>query len=110
MNDWEKFTETLNMEDITDLDYSYAKTVCKNFKIKNLGKEHDLHVQSDALLLVLYLRTFEMCLEIYEVDPANFFLSAGFSFTNIHESQDCQGRRRAFLYLPITTSTHFTDT
>ena len=39
----------------------------------------------------------------------HFFLS-GFSFTNIHESQDCRPRGKAFLYLLITTSTHFTDT
>ena len=42
INDWEKFTETLNMEDITDLDCPYAKTACKDFKIKNLGKEHEV--------------------------------------------------------------------
>ena len=42
MDDWEKFNETslpekedfyshLNMEDITDADYVYAKKVCKDF-------------------------------------------------------------------------------
>ena len=63
MNDWEKFIETslpekkkdffshLNMEDITDADYAHAKTVCKDFEIKNLGDYHDLHFQSDTLLL-----------------------------------------------------------
>ena len=46
MDDWEKFNETtlpkkeefysnLNMEDITDADYMHAKTVCKDFQIKN---------------------------------------------------------------------------
>ena len=39
----------------------------------------------------------------------SFFLS-GFPFTNIHESQDSRGRRRAFRYLLTTTSTRFTDT
>ena len=48
MDDWEKFKETtlfekeefnrsLNMEDITDADYTHAKIVCKEFEIKNLG-------------------------------------------------------------------------
>ena len=48
MDDWEKFKETtlfekeefyssLNMEDITDTDYTHAKIVCKDFEIKNLG-------------------------------------------------------------------------
>ena len=31
----------LNMEDITDADYTQAKRVCKDFKIKNLGEYHD---------------------------------------------------------------------
>ena len=62
MDDWEKFNETLpekedfysnlNMEDITDAGYVYAKRVCKNFEIKNLGEYHDLYVQNDTLLLV----------------------------------------------------------
>ena len=34
-----------------------------------------------------------------------FFILSGFSFTNIHKSQDCRGRGRAFLYLLTTTST-----
>ena len=61
MDDWEKFNETLlpkkedfyshvNMEDITDADFAYAK-VCKDFEIKNLEEYHDLYVQSDTLLL-----------------------------------------------------------
>ena len=62
MDDWEKFDETslpekedfyshLNMEDITDADYAHAKRVCKDSEIKKLGKYHNLHVQSDILLL-----------------------------------------------------------
>ena len=62
MGDWEKFNETslpekedfhshLNMEDITDADYTHTKRVSKDFEIKNLGKYHDLYVQSDTLFL-----------------------------------------------------------
>ena len=54
MVDWEKFSEAstpekedfysyLNMEDITDADYTHAKRVCKDFEIKSLGEYHDLH-------------------------------------------------------------------
>ena len=39
------------MEDITAADYMYAKRVWKDFEIKELGKYHDLYVQSDTLLL-----------------------------------------------------------
>ena len=39
-----------------------------------------------------------------------FFFLPGFSFTNIHELQDCREKGRAFLQLLTTTSTRFTDT
>ena len=40
------------MEDITDADYAHAKSVCKDFEIKNVGEYHDLYVQSDTLLFL----------------------------------------------------------
>ena len=63
MDDWEKTNKTslpekedfyshLNMEDITDADYTYGKRVCKDFEMKNLGEYHHLFVQSNTLLLV----------------------------------------------------------
>ena len=36
------FYSSLNMENITDADYKHGKRVYKDFKIKNLGKYHDL--------------------------------------------------------------------
>ena len=63
MDDWKKFNETsllekeqfyiihVNMEDIIDEDYTYAKRVCKDFEIKNLEECHDLYVQCDTSLL-----------------------------------------------------------
>ena len=39
-----------------------------------------------------------------------FFFLSGFSFTNIHESQDCRGTGRVFLKLLTTTSTYLTST
>ena len=83
-DDWEKFNKTslpkktefynhLNMEDITDGDYAHAKRVCKDFEIKNLGEYHDLYIQHDASLLADVFDSFRnMCLEIYEHDPAKF--------------------------------------
>ena len=72
MDKWEKFNETtlpekeefygnLNMEDITDADYMYAKRVCKDFEIKNLGEYHDLYLKSDTLLLADVSKTLEKC-------------------------------------------------
>ena len=62
MDSWERFDETslpdkeafyssINMGNITDIDYRYANKVFKNFYLKNLGDYYDLHVQSDTLLL-----------------------------------------------------------
>ena len=42
------------MEVITDADYIYAKRVCKDFEIKNLGKYHDFYLKYDAILLVMF--------------------------------------------------------
>ena len=52
MDSWERFDETslpdkeafyssLNMENITDVDYSHAKSVLKNLNNKNLVDYHD---------------------------------------------------------------------
>ena len=80
MDSWEKLDEAalpptkdfysnLNLEDISDEDYGHAKKVWDVFKIKNLGEYHDLHVQSDTLLLADVYENFRnMCLEKYKPD------------------------------------------
>ena len=91
MDDWEKCNDTslpekdfysdLNMEDITDAGYAYAKRVCKDFKIKFWEEYHDLLVQSAALLLVDISENFRnMCLKIYEVDAAEFLSVLGLAW------------------------------
>ena len=84
MDNWEKFNETslpenedfyshLNMEDSTDADYTHAKRVCEDFEIKNLEEYHELHVQSNTLLLAdVFENLRNMRLQIYELDPAKF--------------------------------------
>ena len=44
----------------------------------------------------------------YEKKKKTFFFLSGFSFTTIHESEDCRGRGRTFLSLLSTTSSRFT--
>ena len=62
MDNWEKFDETtlpskeafysnLNLEDISDEDYSHAQKVWSEFEINNRGEYRDLYVHSDTLLL-----------------------------------------------------------
>ena len=69
------------MEDITDADYAHAERVCKEFEIKNLGEYHDLYVQSDTLMLADVFENFRnMCLKIYELDPAKFLSAPGLAW------------------------------
>ena len=91
MDGWQKFEENtlppkkdfcgnLNLEDISDKDYTHAQKVWDVFKIKNLGEYHDLYVQSDALLLSDVFRNFRnICLDIYELDPVYFVSLPGLS-------------------------------
>ena len=92
MDNWERFSETLlpnkevfysnlNVEDITDTDYTHANKLFKEFKIKHLGKYHDLHVQSDTLLLADLFENFRNeCMKVYELDPANFLTAPGLAW------------------------------
>ena len=60
------------MEHITDADYEQTKRVCKDFEIKNLGKFHDLYIQSNTLLLTDVFENFRnKCLIIYKPDPSS---------------------------------------
>ena len=92
MDSWERFDETsfpdkedfyssLNMKNITDIDYRYANKVFKKFKLKNLGDYHDLYVQSDTLLLANVIENFRnRCTEVYETDPAHFLSAPGLAW------------------------------
>ena len=92
MDSWERFDETslpgkeafynsLNMENITDVDYRHAKRVFKSLNYKNLGDYHDLYVQSDTLLLADVFENFRnKCIEIYELDPAHFLFAPGLAW------------------------------
>ena len=51
----------------------HTKRFCEGFEIKNLGEYHDFYVQSNTLLLAdAFDNSWNMCLEIYELDPAPF--------------------------------------
>ena len=63
----ENFYSSLNMEDITDVDYRRAKSIFKILNSKNMSEYHDLYVQSDTLLLSDVFENFrDRCTEIYE--------------------------------------------
>ena len=82
------FYSNLNMEDITDVDYRHEKTVFVYLINKNLGDYHDLHVQSDTLLLAdVFENLRNMCIEVYELDPAHFLSAPGLSWQACLEKQ-----------------------
>ena len=91
IDDWERFNETelpskkyfysnLNLEYIKDKHYEHAK-IWNTFKVKNLGEYHDLHIQSDTLLLSDVFETFrKTCIKEYELDPCYFVSAPGLSW------------------------------
>ena len=67
----EDFYNHLNMEDISDADYTHEKGVCKDFAITNIVEYLDLCVHSDSFLLVNVSENFwNVCLEMCELEPA----------------------------------------
>ena len=92
MDNWEKFDETtlppkeafysnLNLENISDEDYEHAQKVRNISEIKNRGEYHDLHFQSDTLLLADVFENFRnKCIEIYELDPMYFVSAPGLAW------------------------------
>ena len=47
---------------------------CKDVEIKNLWEYHDLYVESDTLLFTdVFENSRNMCINIYEFYPADFF-------------------------------------
>ena len=69
------------MEDITDVDYRHAKRVFKSLNNKNLGDYYDLYVLSDILVLADVFENFRnMCIKVYELDPAHFLSAPGLSW------------------------------
>ena len=92
MDDWDRFNDeklqnksdfysSLNMEDITEIDYRHAEKVFNKFNIKKLGEYHDLYIQSDTILLADVFESFRnLCLNTYELDPAYFLSFPGLAW------------------------------
>ena len=88
MNNWGKFNQTslprkedfysyLNMEDITDAEYTHTKRVCKDFEINNIAQYHEVFVQSETLLLA---DVFENFLRIFEIFVGKYMNSTQLVF------------------------------
>ena len=91
MDSWQRFDETslsdkeafysnLKLEDITDVDYRHRKKI-EYLINKDLGHYHELYVQSDTLLLADVFENFRnMCIRVYELDPAHFLSAPGLAW------------------------------
>ena len=88
IDSWEKVNETvlplkkdfygnLNLEDISDKDYTHAQKVWHVFKIKNLGEYHDLYFKTDTLILAYVFENFR---NIYELGPVHFVSAPGLAW------------------------------
>ena len=89
VSSWDKFEETqlppieafysnLNMTNVSEDDYEH---VWKKFKIRNLGKYHDLYLHTNVILLASVFEVFrDTCLEHYKLDPAHFYTSPGLAW------------------------------
>ena len=59
----------------------HAKAVCRDFKIKNLGEYHDLHVESEKLFLAnVFENSRNIFLEIYELYRAKYLSATGIAW------------------------------
>ena len=88
MDSWERFDEellpdkeafysSLNMKDITDVDYRHAKKVFKNFNDKNLG---DYIMICMFRVIHYYL---QMYLRILEINVLKFFIHTWISMASM---------------------------
>ena len=91
MDSCERFNETslppkkdfyskLNLEDINDADYAHAQKVFNEY-CTDIGDYHDLHAQTDTLLLADVFEKFrDKCIEIYGLDPSYFYCAPGLAW------------------------------
>ena len=98
MDSWERFIETssptkkgfyseLNLEDITDKDYSHAQKVFEEF-YTDIGDYHDLYVQCDILLVADVFENFRnKCIEIYGLDIFYFLSAPGLAWQSCLKKQ-----------------------
>ena len=77
----EAFYSNLKNEGISDEDYTHAKKVWDVFKMEHLQDYHNLYNETDVLLLADVFENFRnLCLEIYELDPAHYYTAPGLAW------------------------------
>ena len=92
MDSWNKFNDLelpnndmfyskLNMRGVSDKDYDHARSVWKEFEIKNMGEYHELYLLTDTILLANVFESFRtVCMDNYGLDPAHFYTATGLAW------------------------------
>ena len=87
------FYRELDLEDITDKDYTHAQKIFKEFKFKNLGNYHELYVPSDTLLLSDIIGNFRnKYIEIYVHDSSYFLSASGLAWQACLKNTEVENR------------------
>ena len=76
-----KFFSSFKDSGVNEKKYIKAVNVWKVFRIENLSEYHDLYLKTDVLLLVdVFEKSVETCLNYYRLDPCHYFSSPGLSW------------------------------
>ena len=62
------------MSGISEEDYQHAMKVWDKFKLRNMGDYHDLHLETNTILLANVFKSFrKVCVDNYGLDAAHFY-------------------------------------
>ena len=61
------------LENISNSDYNTEQKFWITFEMKNLEDYHDLHVQSNTLILTVFFLFFFFCIKTCNLDPTSFY-------------------------------------
>ena len=82
--DKSKFFSSLKDSGISEKEYQRADSIWNTFKMNTLGEYQDLYLKTDVLLLADVFEKFvETCLNLYKLDPCNYFSSPGLSWDSM---------------------------
>ena len=77
----EVFYSKLTGRGISEKDYKHAWNVWNTFKMKTFKDYHELHNETDVLLLADVFENFrDLCLKIYGLDPVYYFTAPGLAW------------------------------
>lgn len=75
------FYSSIDERGISEADYNHAQSVWRTFQMSTLGDYHDLYMETDFILLTDVFENFrKLCLNIYGLDPANFYTAPGLAW------------------------------